>query len=68
MSGTANGTDETGVRVGAGIRTKRLKTEGLREKAKKNCNWRRFIAIIVHEIEKCVMGEMSDVSEPISMG
>lgn len=68
MLGIANGIDEIGVRVGVGIRIKRLKIEGLREKVKKNCNWRRFIVIIVYEIEKCVMGEMLDVLEFILMG
>lgn len=28
----------------------------------------RFTAIIVREVEKCVKGEMSDVSETISVG
>lgn len=65
MLGTVNVTGETGIRVGAGVSTKRMKTEGLREKAN-TCNW-RFIATIVHEVEKCVKGEMLDRSELISV-
>lgn len=58
--------DETGIRVGAGSVTQTLKRR-IKRKNEENCKW-IFTAIIVHQLEKCAKREMSDVSEPISMG
>lgn len=53
---------------GLKLEPKHCENRRIKEKTKKNCQWKGLHQLSVDEVEKCVKEEMSDVSETISMG